>query len=66
MKKIIIIGSPGAGKSTFSFALAEKTGLPLYHIDKLFWKAGWVSVEKEELDMANFVVRALYLQGCRG
>jgi adenylate kinase family enzyme len=50
MKKAIIIGSPGAGKSTFSFALAEKTGLPLYHIDKLFWQAGWISVEKEELD----------------
>ena len=50
MKKIMIIGSPGAGKSTFSFALAEKTGLPLYHLDKMFWREGWVNVSKDELD----------------
>lgn len=50
MKKIIILGSPGAGKSTFSFALAEKTGLPLYHLDKMFWREGWVNVSKDELD----------------
>ncbi|MGX7024549.1 DNA topology modulation protein [Vagococcus hydrophili] len=48
MEKIIIIGSPGAGKSTFSFKLQEKTGLPLYHLDKLFWKPGWVLSEREE------------------
>ena len=50
MKKIIILGSPGAGKSTFSFALAEKTGLPVYHLDQRFWRAGWVSVTKEDFD----------------
>lgn len=50
MKKIIILGSPGAGKSTFSFALAEKTGLPVYHLDQMFWRAGWVSVTKEDFD----------------
>ena len=50
MKKIIILGSPGAGKSTFSFALAERTGLPLYHLDKMFWREGWVNVSKAELD----------------
>ncbi len=50
MKKVIILGSPGAGKSTFSFALAEKTGFPLYHLDKMFWREGWVSIEKEEFD----------------
>ena len=50
MKKIIILGSPGAGKSTFSFALAERTGLPLYHLDKMFWREGWVNVSKDELD----------------
>ncbi len=52
MKKIIILGSPGAGKSTFSFALAEKMGFPLYHLDQIFWRPGWVNIEKEEFDAA--------------
>lgn len=33
MKKVIVIGSPGAGKTTFSRKLAAKTHLPLYHLD---------------------------------
>ena len=36
MRKVIIIGSPGAGKSTFARKLREKTGLPLYYLD-LIW-----------------------------
>lgn len=36
MKKILIIGSPGAGKSTFAKILAKKVGIPLYHLD-LIW-----------------------------
>ena len=36
MKKVIVIGCPGSGKSTFSRALHERTGLPLYHLDLLF------------------------------
>ena len=33
MEKIIVIGSPGAGKSSFSKKLKNITKLPLYHID---------------------------------
>ena len=36
MQRILIIGNCGAGKSTFARALAEKTGLPLVHLDKLY------------------------------
>ena len=39
MKKAIVIGCPGSGKSTFSRALAKKTGLPLCHLDMLYWNA---------------------------
>ncbi len=53
MKKVIVLGSPGAGKSTFSRELAEKTGLPLVHLDKLFWKPGWENVSREEFDAAH-------------
>ena len=35
-KRILVIGSPGSGKSTFSRKLAEITGIPLIHLDKEF------------------------------
>ena len=38
-KKIIVIGCPGSGKSTFSKALHERTGIPLYHLDMMYWNA---------------------------
>ena len=48
MKKVIIIGCPGSGKSTFARALADKTGLPLYHLDMLYWNADKTTVGREE------------------
>ena len=49
MKKVIVIGSPGAGKSVFSKALADKTGLPLYHLDNLYWRADRTHITRDEL-----------------
>ena len=46
MKKVIIIGCPGSGKSTFARALAEKVGLPLYHLDNMYWNADRTHVER--------------------
>ena len=46
MKKIIVIGCPGSGKSTFSKALHEKTGIPLYHLDMMYWNEDKTTVEK--------------------
>lgn len=46
MKKIIVIGCPGSGKSTFSRALHNKTDIPLYHLDMMFWNADKTTVEK--------------------
>ncbi|MCH5321853.1 MAG: AAA family ATPase, partial [Eubacterium sp.] len=47
--KIIVVGCPGAGKSTFSRKLAEKTGIPLYHLDALYWKEDWTHISRERL-----------------
>ena len=47
MQKIIIIGCPGSGKSTLSRALHEKTKLPLYHLDMMYWNADKTTVEKQ-------------------
>lgn len=50
MERLLIIGSPGAGKSTLAAEVARLTGLPLVHLDKLHWKPGWVESGKEEFD----------------
>ena len=47
MEKVIVIGCPGSGKSTFSQKLQEKTGLPLYHLDMLFWNPDRTTVSRE-------------------
>lgn len=47
MKKIIVIGCPGSGKSTFSRALHQATGIPLFHLDNLFWNADKTTVDKD-------------------
>ena len=48
----MIIGSPGAGKSTFARKLKEMTGLPLYYLDMLWHKADRTNVSTEEFDKA--------------
>lgn len=48
MQRILVIGSPGAGKSTLVHALKQRTGLPLFHLDKLFWLPGWVERDRDE------------------
>ena len=47
MKKVIVIGCPGSGKSTFSADLHRLTGIPLVHLDMLYWNADKTVVEKE-------------------
>lgn len=48
MQRVLVIGSPGAGKSTLSHRLAAHTGLPLFHLDRLFWLPGWVERDRAE------------------
>ncbi len=50
MKRILIIGNAGSGKTTFAKALAEKTQLPLVHLDKLFWCGEWEHLSRDEFD----------------
>jgi adenylate kinase family enzyme len=48
MKKVLVIGSSGSGKSTFSRRLGAATGLEVVHLDKLFWHRDWVETPKDE------------------
>lgn len=49
-RKIIVIGSPGAGKSTFSRKLRDLNGLPLFYLDMIWHKPDKTNVSQEEFD----------------
>ena len=48
MQRILVIGSPGAGKSTLASRLAERLGLPLIHLDREYFGPGWTTPTKPE------------------
>ena len=48
VNRITIIGNAASGKSTLAVMLSEKLGLPVYHLDKLLWKEGWVRTPEDE------------------
>lgn len=47
MQRVLVLGAPGSGKSTLAAALARRTGLPLIHLDRHYWRPGWVEPDKE-------------------
>lgn len=58
MKKIIIIGAPGTGKSTLARILHGITNLPVIHLDSLFWKPVWKKTPKSAwIDMQQTLVQ---------
>ena len=50
MNKVIVIGCPGSGKTTFAEKLNELTGLPLYYLDAIWHKADKTHISREEFD----------------
>lgn len=57
MEKVIVIGCPGSGKSTFARKLRDITGLPLYYLDQIWHKPDKTNVTVEEFD--NFLTKIL-------
>lgn len=47
-RRLLVLGSPGSGKTTLSRSLADRTGLPLRHLDDLHWGEDWSRPEPEE------------------
>lgn len=48
MKRVAVVGSGGAGKSTFARELGRRTGIPVIHLDQHYWKPGWIATPSEE------------------
>lgn len=59
MKRVMIVGGPGSGKSTLARRLAKLTHLPIYHMDKIHWKSGWVERNRDEKDHLTHQVHML-------
>jgi len=58
MDKIVIIGSPGAGKTTLARALGPVFNLKVYHLDRLFWQRGWKAKTRDtSIDILQNLVR---------
>lgn len=47
-KRVLIIGTGGSGKTTVARSLAQRTGLPLIHLDAVYWRAVWQPTPTEE------------------
>ena len=45
-RRILVLGRAGAGKSTLAGRLGAGLGVPVMHLDKLFWQPGWVAVDR--------------------
>ncbi|NYF57579.1 AAA family ATPase [Micromonospora purpureochromogenes] len=45
MRRILIVGSSGAGKSTLARAVARRLDLPLIHLDRHYWRPGWIPAD---------------------
>jgi GNAT superfamily N-acetyltransferase len=51
-RKILVLGSPGAGKSYLSRQLALRFGYPVVHMDTFYWRENWTHLSDEEMRKA--------------
>lgn len=52
-RRVAVIGNGGSGKSTLALQLHAVLGLPLYHLDKYFWKPEWTHPDLAEYKMVH-------------
>lgn len=53
MTRVAIIGNAGSGKSTLARRLGALRGLPVVHLDRLYWRPGWARAPAAEFDAAH-------------
>jgi adenylate kinase family enzyme len=52
VKRVVVLGAGGAGKTQLAVQLARQTGLPVVHLDPIFWRPGWQPAPREETRVA--------------
>lgn len=60
---MLVLGCPGAGKSTLAREIARLTGLPLVHLDQRYWRPGWREPDREawKREVADLVARPAWV-----
>ncbi len=58
LRRVMVVGQPGSGKSTFARMLGAASGLPVVHIDRIHWMDGWVPRDAAEKDRLTREVHA--------
>jgi adenylate kinase family enzyme len=48
MDRVAVIGPAGAGKSTLASEVGLRLGIPVLHLDQLYWRPGWVATPSDE------------------
>jgi len=64
MKRVVILGRGASGKSTLAIRLGELTGLPVVHLDKIFWQPGlhatprdhWIALQESLVAEENWIM----------
>ena len=51
MERIVIVGSPGSGKSVFSRKLSKLLNIEAYHLDNIWWNKDKTHITREEFDV---------------
>jgi adenylate kinase family enzyme len=47
MQRVVVMGPPGSGKSTLARSLGARFGLPVFHLDQIYWRPGWIEAPAE-------------------
>jgi adenylate kinase family enzyme len=48
VNRVVVLGNGGSGKSRLARELSLRTGLPVVHLDPLFWRPGWKAGPRDE------------------
>jgi hypothetical protein len=74
MKKIVVIGSPGAGKSTLARKLGDTLDIDVFHLDRYFWEPGWmekslearIKIQQQLVQGERWIIEGTYLGSSDG